>query len=65
MTIKAKYMVCGKQTYEGTMEVPNNYFNDWVFVVGEPPKEDQVLMDLLKKLSVKKEEVGYWYIDPI
>jgi len=47
------------------MEVPNNYFNDWVFVVGEPPKEDQVLMDLLKKLSVRKEEVGYWYIDPI
>jgi len=47
------------------MEVPNNYFDDWILVLGEPPKEDQVLMDLLKKLSVRKEEVGYWYIDPI
>jgi len=57
--IKAKYMVCGKQTYEGTMEVPNNYFGDWVLVFGEPPKEDKVLMDLLKKLSVRNEEIGY------
>jgi len=57
--IKAKYMVCGKQTYEGTMEVPNNYFDDWVLVLGEPPKEDKVLMDLLKKLSVRNEEIGY------
>ena len=41
------------------MEVPNNYFDDWVLVFGEPPKEDKVLMDLLKKLSVRNEEIGY------
>jgi len=67
MTIKAKYMVCGKQTYEGTMEVPNDYFdmNTDLLVVGEPPVWDEILMVLLNKLSVSRQEVSYWHIYPI